>query len=653
MEELLFMSMLDDLQKQYYEEFKGLGSPEIVRNNQENDAFELVVLKILYGRILDISFDKDHLDELQKYVIAPKDGGIDIFIERGNGDESSFDVVQVKKKDLPESVLRDCFTIMERVISDFCDSPLNIDSDTCRAALSESSLDNNNRKNCQFFVVHTGVTREFSGIKDNEHIITSVDLLNLVESQTDKVEEDVLSLTEESGCMPFGQENDELSAIVCNINGYDLAMLNNKYFSTEIGRNILFGHNLRESLNPKSSKSFAGMKKTIEKSPEKFWYYNNGITIIAEGFETKKNDQDIPNSIVLKHFSIVNGAQTTSSLGLILQEAKANRDNGTIENLKKSYVIARILKVNDSDLEEDIAICNNTQNPISSRDMVANSIEQKTLYNKLIDESYPQIYMEIKRGTNIPQRVNRTILHRKTTNETLAQLAYAGFCLEPFTAKDKKAELFTNDISQSEYTMNKIYHRVFNLDDDETKNGVLFRKNKSEIDELLFSHYMYKEGKKYLKSKINNRLTEEREQFDKETDIEQKSQIKTRIDRDDSMLEAVGVCMFYFVSTYYEFIAQYGSPWKAFRYDFEKIYQDKNYKQEIVSAFADFFLVKTVEILILTAKENGKSNNINNWVRSSTCQTKFFEKLRSNIGFDMSLSSKFEELMQRFKVVPQ
>lgn len=364
------MNILDDLQKQYYEEFKGVGSPVIVRNNHEEDAFELVVLKILYGRILDLTFDIDHIEDLQKRVIAAPDGGIDIFIERGNGDDASFDVIQVKTSEYPESELRGCFTAMERTITDFCDSPLNIDSDSCRTVLSDSSLDSTNYENCQYYVVHTGEARDFSGIKDNEHVITAVDLINLSESQTDTVEEDVLSLTEESGCMPFGQEGEELSAIVCNINGYDLANLNNKYFSTEIGRNILFGYNLRESLNPKKSKSFAGMKETVEKSPEKFWYYNNGITIIAEEFETEKNEKGVPNAISLKHFSIVNGAQTTSSLGLILQEAKKNRDNAILDNLKKTYVIARILRVNNKEAAEDIAICNNTQNPISSRDMV-------------------------------------------------------------------------------------------------------------------------------------------------------------------------------------------------------------------------------------------------------------------------------------------
>ena len=643
---------MQELIKKYYDEFNGIGSPAIVRTGQENDAFEVVVLQILYGRILDITFDKDHIEDLQKYIIAPPDSGIDIFIEKGDGDDSTFDVIQVKNKALNESELRDAITTMERTIADFCKSPMNVSSENCRGILSISSLDSNSKKNCQYFVVHTGDTREFNGIKDNEHVINLVDLQILSKSKRDKVEEDVLSITGEGGCMPFGNADDKQSAIVCNINGFDLATLNNKYYSTEIGRNILFGHNLRESLNPKTSKSYAGMKKTVTKCPENFWYYNNGITIIAE--EVESIEKDGVTSISLKRFSIVNGAQTTSSLGLILQEATRNRDDAVISALKKTYVIARILKVKDPETENFVAIYNNTQNPITSRDMVANNEEQRTLYDRLIDASYPQIYMEIRRGAKIPQSFNKSFVHRKTSNEALAQLAYAGYFLQPFTAKDKKAALFNNDISQSQYTMNEIYHKIFHLDhENEADSGILFKKSKGEIDELLFSQELYKEGKTYLRAKIQERLDDERAQYEAETDPVQKMSIQTRIDRDSSMLEAVGVCMFYYVTTYYEFNAQYGAPFSSSRFDFEKFYQDKNYRKELVADFADFFLVRTVQVLLGTAKENGKSGNINNWVRSAGCQTKYLEKLRSDIGFDMNLSTQYENLMKKYKVVPQ
>ena len=69
------MKSLDELKHMYYEEFKGLPSNcPIVRNNQENDAFELVVLKVLYGKLLP-DFVKDNILSFCDYVVAPPDNG--------------------------------------------------------------------------------------------------------------------------------------------------------------------------------------------------------------------------------------------------------------------------------------------------------------------------------------------------------------------------------------------------------------------------------------------------------------------------------------------------------------------------------------------------------------------------------------------------
>ena len=222
--------------------------------------------------------------------------------------------------------------------------------------------------------------------------------------------------------------------------------------------------------------------------------------------------------------------------------------------------------------------------------------------------------------------------------------------LEPFTAKDKKAALFNNDYSQTSYTMNAIYHKVFHYDDqDSTQSRVLFRKTKSEIDELLFAQQLYKEGKTYLKKTIQARLAIEQAQLDA-ADDDQKAGIQQRLDRDSAMLETIGVCMFYFVTTYYEFMAQFGSLWKDKRYDFDKFYSDKAYRSQLVKEMANFFLVKTVQFLLNTAKDNGKSN-INNWVGSATCEKKYLEALRNNIGFDMNVANEYSDLMTAYKTV--
>lgn len=647
---------MQELLKKYYEEFKGLPSNRpIVRNNQINDAFELVVLNILYAKELDFTFNKEHINEIAKYIIAPPDSGIDIFVEKENGDEFSYDVIQVKNCDLTESELRHSITDMKRTILDYCKNPKLVQSESCREIISNSSFDKNKKANCQYYVVHTGSVRDFAGSEDDEHIITTRELEIIRNNKADNVEEGIIPINKSGNFMIYGNKDDEQRAIICSVSGYELAIINNDYYSTERGRNILFGQNLREAINTNKSKTYDGMKKTIIKCPENFWYYNNGITIISDcldGLDVNEEKCSFENSekiekVKLKNFSIVNGAQTTSSLGMILKDALKNKEDNIIESLKKVYVLVRILQVSEEDMRRDIAIYNNTQNPITSRDMVANRDEQKKLHDWLLDETYPQIYVEIRRGAQIPCSFNKGISHRKITNEELAQLAYASFLQQPFTAKDKKKTLFNNDYTQNDYTLNQIYHKIFNYDEhNKAACGILFNKTKIEIDEALFVQYLYKESKKYLKKIYQERILKEEERKLSEGSIEKINDIDARISEYSSLLETVGVCMFYFIALYYEFKEQFGDQSSCKIYNFDRFYSDKLYKAAVIKDAANLFLTLTIKVLKKTATDANKSGNINNWVRSLACQEKFFAELRDEIATNIELEEKYKDFVE-------
>lgn len=154
-----------------------------------------------------------------------------------------------------------------------------------------------------------------------------------------------------------------------------------------------------------------------------------------DGSDIKENidNNTKVDKIILKEFSIINGAQTTSALGKYLSSA-TDKEKAT-ERLKKVFVFARNLKVPDEDVASKIAVYN-TQNPITTRDMVSNNIEQRALKEQLF-KGTPNIYMETRRGTRVPAYLH-ILKHRRTTNEELAQLSYAGFLQQPFIAKDKK-----------------------------------------------------------------------------------------------------------------------------------------------------------------------------------------------------------------------
>lgn len=633
--------------QKYYNEFKGLpnGKP-IIRENILNDAFTLAVLDILYGKELNFKIDTNNLSKIEKIIVPPPDGGIDLFIEHEDGDEFFYDIIQVKYSELAEQDIKQCFAVMERTINDYIRDPQLVTMNL-RKIISETNFDKTYKDKCTYYVIHRGDLNYIKAQKKNEKIVTINDLKTLQMSLEElNVPKEIIQADSFNNYILYEDKNENNErAFLCNLNGYDLAKLNNKYSSTEIGKNILFGQNLRESLESKS-KTYDAMKETIDKEPEKFWYYNNGITIIAKEFDAKgkKNDHSVVDYVELNKFSIINGAQTTSSLGKYLKEAEMNKEQDKIENLKKVYVLTRILEVTKPQLRDNIAIYNNMQNPITTRDMVSNREEQKRLHEWLISGEKPHLYVEIRRGTKKPNGLNLK-KHQSSTNEVLAQLAYASFFRAPFIAKDKKRTLFNNDYSHEEYVINEDYHKIFYYSDDNEKSGILFKKTKEEINELLFVNYLYKEGKKYLKKLFSDRRDKVKVKFDQavgdERDIYE-SQIKTYT----RQLEINNICLFYNIALYYEFKNQFKDKEenKVFKYDL--FYADKNFRESLIREYSNKFLTKTIELIKL---ESEFTANMGNWIKSAKNQDNFMKKLRNDLAIKLDYETEFEDFVNQFK----
>ena len=101
---------MDELVKELYEQFRGLpNTNSIVRNSQPNDAYTIAILKLLYSQDMAIDIAPSNIDQICQYVVAPKDGGIDLFIERECGDEYYYDIIQAKYSDLDENTIKNCF----------------------------------------------------------------------------------------------------------------------------------------------------------------------------------------------------------------------------------------------------------------------------------------------------------------------------------------------------------------------------------------------------------------------------------------------------------------------------------------------------------------------------------------------------------------
>lgn len=144
----------------------------------------------------------------------------------------------------------------------------------------------------------------------------------------------------------------------------------------------LFAKNLRGFLGKSDVND--EIQNTLLSDQSNFWYYNNGITIIAETVDKTivgGGNSDV-GTFCCKNISVVNGAQTVSSIGKFAM--------GDTDRVKDVYVTCRIIELKNSPdgFGELITKTNNRQNKIEYRDFVTLDPEQIRIRTEASIEGY-------------------------------------------------------------------------------------------------------------------------------------------------------------------------------------------------------------------------------------------------------------------------
>lgn len=135
-------------------------------------------------------------------------------------------------------------------------------------------------------------------------------------------------------------------------------------------RNKLFSQNLR--LYYQSSNVNDALRRTISEDPENFWYFNNGITIIAD--KVVKGLAGAPAhkfaNFTCEGASVVNGAQTVGTIGSA-SEAGDRRPESRED--QPSWVQVRLISLENTppDFARRITRAANLQNGVGNREFAA------------------------------------------------------------------------------------------------------------------------------------------------------------------------------------------------------------------------------------------------------------------------------------------
>ena len=145
-------------------------------------------------------------------------------------------------------------------------------------------------------------------------------------------------------------------------------------------RDYVFESNIRQWMQFKTMIN-KGIRETLQNVPDKFFYYNNGITIVVADFEERGD-----NSLTLNAPQIVNGAQTSNS---ILDRAKRTH------NLDGSITVT-IIKADDEKDQNNITKYRNSQNSVRGKDLVSLMDFHKSIKSQLQNLCY---FYEIQAGS--------------------------------------------------------------------------------------------------------------------------------------------------------------------------------------------------------------------------------------------------------------
>jgi hypothetical protein len=198
----------------------------------------------------------------------------------------------------------------------------------------------------------------------------------------------------------------------------------------------LFARNIRGFLG-EDTEINKSMGMTLRNEPERFFYYNNGITVICDGAErVGSQGKDI---LRVNNPQVINGQQTTRTLSNISSQAG------------KASVLVRVIQIprgmSDNDVDFDLLISQivqgtNWQNAIRSSDLIANDRTQVELQRELRKLGY--LYLRKRESKGEAKRIVGCKQYKLLKKEDLAR-AVAGCDLDPVEARSGVENLFDEE----------------------------------------------------------------------------------------------------------------------------------------------------------------------------------------------------------------
>jgi hypothetical protein len=169
------------------------------------------------------------------------------------------------------------------------------------------------------------------------------------------------------------------------------------------------------------------MIDTLRKEANKFWFYNNGITILCDSATLSIENKYIR----LLNPQVINGCQTISTIRKFKEDSEAD-------------LLVRVMASTDHEFIGAITLYQNSSNPVKKRDLKSNDPIQVRLHHELFKRGW---YYEIKRGESFKtmasndRNIKDQCTHEEVDNSDAAKVL-AALKIDPAIAVSKGDEYF-------------------------------------------------------------------------------------------------------------------------------------------------------------------------------------------------------------------
>ena len=238
----------------------------------------------------------------------------------------------------------------------------------CAQVLGKDEEFKDNAQQIKIYILTNGTfsgklkaDKELGGLQLTCKVIDLECLCEMSEEQSQPIFVDFESLGYKVPCITGAEDNDLYQSYIAIVPGACLADLYETY------KVRLMENNVRQFLQF-TGKINKGIKETIEKEPEMFLAYNNGIAATASDMELDRTGKFIKS---VKGLQIVNGGQTTASLYHV-KDTNKDVDLSRILVQVKFSVVRNVERYEE--IVANISRCANTQNKVSESDFSASSM---------------------------------------------------------------------------------------------------------------------------------------------------------------------------------------------------------------------------------------------------------------------------------------